>query len=257
MRSSVDTRRLKASFMVRIIGHRGAAKIWPENTLAGFEKALRLPLDGIEFDIHRTADGELIVIHDGRIDRTTNGSGLVCDMTLEDIRAAGLKDARGQMVPTFREVLDLCRGGDQELQVEIKTDAYGRFYPGLAAQIVYIIREFGFEERCRLTCFVPGVLTEAYNAFPMFRYLASINQASAQQMGGLEAAIKLFAAIPTCAMAIHKDLLSFALDMCIDRIGGDRIGAWVPNSPDELGYWMRQPILQVTTDRPDIALRYQ
>ncbi|WP_438748473.1 glycerophosphodiester phosphodiesterase family protein [Pararhizobium sp. O133] len=243
--------------MVRIIGHRGAAKLWPENTLAGFERALQLPLDGIEFDVHRTADGELVVIHDGRIDRTTNGSGLVCDMTLAEIRAAGIKDAAGQTVPMLREVLDLCRGGDQELQVEIKTDAYGRTYPGLAGEIADMLREFGMVDRSRLTSFVPNVLTEAYRVFPSIRYLASINQASAQQMGGLEAAIKRFAAIPTCAMAIHKDLLSFALDKCIELVGGDRIGAWVPNTPDELAYWMRQPILQVTTDRPDVALRYR
>lgn len=243
--------------MVRIIGHRGAAKLWPENTLAGFEKALRLPVDGIEFDVHRTADGELVIIHDGRVDRTTKGSGLVCDMTLAEIKAAGIKDVRGQTVPTLRELLDLCRGGDHELQVEIKTDAYGRSYPDLAGQIVSVLREFGIEERCRLTSFVPGALADAYRSFPHIRYLASINQASAQQVGGLEAAIGLFAAIPTCAMAIHKDLLSFALERCIDLVGAERIGAWVPNTPDELGYWMRQPILQVTTDRPDIALRYQ
>ncbi len=243
--------------MVRIIGHRGAAKVWPENTLAGFEKTLKLPIDGIEFDVHRTADGELVIVHDGRIDRTTNGSGLVCEMTLAEIRAAGIRDARGQKVPTLREVLELCRDGDHELQVEIKTDAYGRCYPGLAGQIVDILREFRIEDRCRLTSFVPGVLTDAYSAFPAMRYLASINHASAQQMGGLEAAMNIFAAIPSCAMAIHKDLLSFALEKCIDLVGNERIGAWVPNTPEELGYWMRQPILQVTTDRPDVALRYQ
>ena len=84
----------------------------PENTLPAFREAIRLGAQQIEFDISRTKDGHLVIMHDLTVDRTTNGEGAVSDMMFEDIRKldAGIKkDAKfaGAQVPTFEEVLDL------------------------------------------------------------------------------------------------------------------------------------------------------
>src|SRR5687768_16876385 len=83
-----------------VIGHRGAAGYAPENTMVSFERAIALRADAIELDVHPTSDGELVVIHDPVLDRTTNGKGLVCAQTLAQIRKL---DAGSWYHPSFHE----------------------------------------------------------------------------------------------------------------------------------------------------------
>ncbi len=109
----------------KVVGHRGAAAHAPENTLAGFRAAKALGVSWVEFDVHLTADGRCVVIHDDTIDRTTDGQGEVGQMLLDEIAsydAGGWFDPRfaGETVPTFEEVIDLL--GDLSLgaNVELK-----------------------------------------------------------------------------------------------------------------------------------------
>ncbi|GMT44270.1 MAG: glycerophosphoryl diester phosphodiesterase [bacterium] len=88
-----------------IIGHRGASGTAPENTPASFEKAIRMGVEMIELDVHRCASGELVVIHDEKINRTTSGKGLVSDKTLHELQQADAGD--GERIPTLHEVLSL------------------------------------------------------------------------------------------------------------------------------------------------------
>lgn len=87
------------------IGHRGAKGYEPENTLVSFQKALDLNVDGVELDVHLSADGEIIVIHDETIDRTTNGKGFVNGLSLQELKAF-LIDGKHE-IPTLEEVFDL------------------------------------------------------------------------------------------------------------------------------------------------------
>ncbi len=103
--------------MVEVIAHRGAAALEPENTLRGFRRAVELGADWTECDVHLTADGRLVVIHDETVDRTTDGTGAVGEMPLEQVRA--LDAGGGERVPTLQEVLQLVRGRIR-LQVELK-----------------------------------------------------------------------------------------------------------------------------------------
>lgn len=100
-----------------VVGHRGAAGLEPENTLRSFRKAIDLGADWIELDIHMTKDGELVVIHDDNVDRTTDGEGPVCNLSLEEIR--GLNAGLGEKIPTLQEVVDLARG-KIKVDIEIK-----------------------------------------------------------------------------------------------------------------------------------------
>ncbi len=93
------------------IGHRGAAGHAPENTLLSIETALSLGADVIEIDVHRSRDGELIVIHDDRIDRTTNGSGYIRDLTSTQLRTLE--------VPTLEEAMQAVKGR-ASLMIELK-----------------------------------------------------------------------------------------------------------------------------------------
>ncbi len=95
-----------------ICAHRGENGVFPENTVSGFVEAVRLGAHQIEFDLRRTKDGRLILMHDATVDRTTNGTGKVSDLTFEEIRAldAGIKKGErfaGTKIPTFEEALDV------------------------------------------------------------------------------------------------------------------------------------------------------
>lgn len=114
---------------MEIIGHRGGASIGPENTLACYKKGIEAGADMIEIDIHLTKDNRIVVCHDQSINRTTNGKGLIREMTLNEIRQYRCLDADGnvtdQQVPTLDEVFDLmletrAAGNPCKLLIEIK-----------------------------------------------------------------------------------------------------------------------------------------
>ena len=126
------------------IAHRGASDKYPENTLLAFEQALVQKADGVECDVHLTADGEVVVIHDATVDRTTDGHGAVRDLTLEKLGkldAGSWKSGRfaGQRIPTLCEVVELVHGRAQ-LFVEIKDDS-----AELAGRVVEELRRCGVE----------------------------------------------------------------------------------------------------------------
>ena len=109
-----------------ISAHRGENGVFPENTVPGFQEAVRLGASQIEFDVRHTKDGYAIIMHDDTVDRTTNGKGRVVDLTFDEIRAldAGIKKGErfvGTKVPTLEEVLD-CLPRDIWINVHIYTD---------------------------------------------------------------------------------------------------------------------------------------
>lgn len=239
---------------VAVVGHRGARNLWPENSLDGFRRTLALGIEGVEFDVHVTRDGGLVVIHDPTLERTTEGTGRVADRTVAELAATRLRDGGGAGVPTLDEVLDVFDGSGIELHIEIKTDADGRLYPGLEQRLVDVIVRRKLQDTAILTCFEPRALEIVRAIAPRQLVLASINQRSADALGGLPAALDRLLAIDGCMIAIEKGLLAERLDYCLDRVGGDRLGAWVPNEPADIAFWLAQPIRRITTDRPDIAL---
>ena len=125
---------------MKIIGHRGAAGHEPENTLISFKKALELNVDMIELDVYVLKTGELVVMHDNKVDRTTNGSGYVIDYTFEELRK--LDAGHGEQVPLLSEVLDLV---DKSVPVNIELKGIGTA-KNTAALIATYIQEKGWTE---------------------------------------------------------------------------------------------------------------
>ena len=116
--------------MVKVVAHRGFSGRYPENTKVAFLKALELEVDAIEFDVYLAKDESLIVIHDGTVDRTSDGSGSVGEMTLSEIKgldAGGWFDPtfEGQRLLTLQETLDLI-GGKTRLNVHVKAYDHDR-----------------------------------------------------------------------------------------------------------------------------------
>lgn len=120
-----------------VVAHRGGAGLEPENTLRSVERGISEGADMVEIDIHQTADGHLVVCHDESVDRTTDGHGLIRDLTLDQIRSFHITDADGHAtdlrIPTLAEVLDLVDGRVKML-VEIKRTA--DIYQGIEQQLV-------------------------------------------------------------------------------------------------------------------------
>lgn len=141
---------------MKVFAHRGSSGTHPENTLAAFRAAAALPIDGVEIDVHLTKDGEVVVIHDEKINRTTNGKGYVKDMTLEELQQydAGSwfsEEWGGERVPTLDEVLDIYEGTSHRLNIEIKSDIFP--YDGLVEKVLTIANNRGMADRLLLSSF--------------------------------------------------------------------------------------------------------
>lgn len=124
------------------VAHRGASAHAPENTMAAFHKGVEMKSDYIEIDVQMTADEELVIIHDTTVNRTTNGTGAVGDLTLEEIRAldAGSwfsEEFAGEKIPTFEEVLDAFRG-KVGILIELKSP---ELYPGMEEKVANALKE--------------------------------------------------------------------------------------------------------------------
>jgi glycerophosphoryl diester phosphodiesterase len=155
-----------------VIAHRGASRERPENTLAAFERALELGVDGVELDVHLTRDGHPVVIHDERLDRTTDGSGPVGDHTLAELRrldAGAWFDAayRGERIPTLAEVLERVGRHPLLINIELKTDRIA--YPGLERRVGAILERAGCVERAVVSSFRPATLRKIREAAPSVR----------------------------------------------------------------------------------------
>lgn len=132
---------------IMIVGHRGAAGLAPENTMASFKKALELGVDIIELDIHLSADDKLIVMHDHNVKRTTNGTGEIAELTLAEIKKLDAGSSfhqkhSNEKVPTLTEVFDLV-GNKCKVMIEIKWPKKG-IYEGLVDELVNILEKENF-----------------------------------------------------------------------------------------------------------------
>jgi glycerophosphoryl diester phosphodiesterase len=139
---------------VSIVAHRGLSAEEPENTMRSFRRAVAVGCDLVELDVHRTRDGHVVVIHDDTVDRTTDGTGHVRDLSLAEIRA--LDAGKGERVPTFDEVCAWAAGAAVTLSVELKQAAPvgGRPRdPDLAAGVLVWLRRHGLLERCLVHSF--------------------------------------------------------------------------------------------------------
>lgn len=141
--------------MTQVWAHRGASADAPENTLPAFELAAEQGADGVELDVQLTRDGEVVVMHDETLDRTTDGSGWVADQSLDELRrldaSAGRPGFAGTRVPTLAEVLTLARGAGLVVNVELKNNEVA--YVGLEERVLDEVAAAGMARRVVLSSF--------------------------------------------------------------------------------------------------------
>lgn len=186
------------------IGHRGACGHAPENTLASIEKAISLGCDLTEVDLRRTADGSLILLHDERVDRTTNGKGLVADMNLEEVRK--LDAGGGQNIPTLEEALKTARGRIG-LILELKAE-------GLAYDVSGVVRASGFPGEFIYASFLHDELQHVRRADPdantlvLFKRLPRNPASEATKLQATHVGLRFDSAAPSLVKALHKARLT-------------------------------------------------
>src|SRR2546430_4742952 len=225
-------------------GHRGNPDECPENTLASFRPAIELGVDLIECDVHRSEDGGLPVIHDHLLDRTTNGSGLVRDHTMAELKgfdAGRWKDARfaGERIPSLDEVLALAKG-HIGVAIEIKNLPWP--YPGIENAVVQAVRGAGmvgdvvvisFDHRSikRIAELEPQILTGVLEASRTVDLLRVMDDAEADlfcpHWGSIE---------PETAEELHA--------------AGKLIGVWTVDDAVSLAWSKALPANAIYTNKP-------
>ena len=145
---------------VKLAAHRGYSAKFPENTLLAMREAVKLDIDMLEIDLHMTKDGEIILMHDHLVDRTSNGTGLISEKTFAEMRALDVgawkgAEFAGERVPTFREFLEFFKDYPTlEVNVELKD------YPAHRGELAYescdkslaLIEEYGITDRVYINC---------------------------------------------------------------------------------------------------------
>ena len=204
---------------MKIWAHRGCSQMYPENTLLAFEKAREIQgLTGIELDIQLTRDGEIVVIHDERVDRTTDGIGFVRDFTLAEIKRLHINAGSNsdQRIPTIKEVLDLLEPGMRSglmLNIELKNSVYP--YEGMEQKIVELIHGRGLQE---------AIVYSSFSALSLERIKSLDDKA---ELGILDSKVSdcLYKLKGGCgAVALHPYWRN--IDLPMERIKGYTVRAW-------------------------------
>lgn len=138
--------------MILKIGHRGAGGYVPENTLKSFEKAIKLGVNAIEFDVRQTKDKKLIIFHDEKVNRLTSSKGFVKNLTLKQIKSLNIN---GESIPTFQEALDFIDKKIEKIFVEIKET-------GFEGRVLREIKKRRLEDRAIIISFLESALKKVH-----------------------------------------------------------------------------------------------
>jgi len=155
---------MKSQEKILIFAHRGASTLAPENTLKAFKKAIELKADYIEFDLHQSKDGEIVIMHDANTFRTTGHLGLIKDMTLNKLKKLNCGD--GEKIPTLEELINLTKG-KIGLNCEIKMK-------GIAQKIIELLKEADLFESTIISSFIHSELLKFKKLEPSLK-IASLN----------------------------------------------------------------------------------
>jgi glycerophosphoryl diester phosphodiesterase len=230
-----------------LIAHRGAAADAPENTIAAFELALEQGADGLDLDVHLSADEHPVVIHDFTLERTTDGSGPVSALRVRELKrldAGGWRDRRfeGQRVQTLQEVFERFRDRAR-FWLELKGGA--ALYPGLEERVVSTIEIYDVVDRVLVQSFDPIALATVRSLNPEIRVGALVAQDPLD---------------PALLGPDAPDAICPAIGLCSAELVGTIRGAgrdcyvWTVNEPAQVDLLVAWGVSGIITDRPG-ALR--
>jgi glycerophosphoryl diester phosphodiesterase len=155
--------------MTLILAHRGYTAAYPENTMKAFTEASNAGADGLELDVQMTKDGELVVIHDEKVDRTTNGTGMVKDFNVKDLRRLDARFNNKTMtkkepIPLLEEVLEWMSGTDLICNIELKNSIVP--YAGMEEKVIALVRDYNLADRIIISSFNHYSIVYSYRVAP-------------------------------------------------------------------------------------------
>jgi glycerophosphoryl diester phosphodiesterase len=238
--------------MTLIASHRGGALEWPENSPTAFRHTAALPVDQVEFDIHPTADGALVVHHDATLDRTTSGHGPLAVHTLAELRALTLKGTAGESMLTLAELAALFAPTTITLRMELKPDAAHRPYPGLLHAALAVLDAAGLRARTVVTSFQADSVAEAVRTPGLAGAIWLVSPAVQDDIGlpGIQAVLN---EINCTAVGIRENNLDTGVRHAL-RACGLSVGAWAVNSEPAIRRMLALGVDVFTTDIPTTAL---
>jgi glycerophosphoryl diester phosphodiesterase len=236
-----------------IAAHRGGALLWPENSLTAFRGALALGVDLVELDVHLTRDGEVVVIHDPTLERTTTGHGTVGARTWPELAGVTVRGTAGEGIPRLAEVLDLVRPSGVRLLLEIKAGPDRAPYPGIEAAVLRLLEERRLTTRTTVMAFDWRTLERLRALSPTLRLTGLLDRRGADAIGGVRTAAERLARLRVEDLGIERTLLTPEA-VAAARAAGLTIGVWTVNAADQLRTALEAGVDYVTTDRPDLAL---
>jgi len=242
-----------------VAAHRGGAALWPENSLLAFRSALALGVDALELDLHLTADGEVVVLHDPSLDRTSTGTGAVRDLKLADLAAVRLKTREGavtaERVPTFAQVLDLVAPTSAELLPEIKVDANRQRYDGIEEKVLALIRARGLRSRTTIQAFQVETIRRLRELEPKARTMLLVARGDVERDRARPAeAVRRARELGATDLGMNHRLIDTDV-MSAARAAGIRVAAWTPNEEADIRRMVELGVDMVMSDRPDLAKR--
>jgi glycerophosphoryl diester phosphodiesterase len=238
--------------MTDIASHRGGALLWPENSRLAFEETAKLPVEQVEFDVHPSRDGRLVVIHDDTLERTTDGRGAVCQHDWADLNRLVLKGTGGQRMLLLEEVVEIFRPTPIVLRLEMKAGPGRAPYPDHPARIVAALRASGMLDRTVMTSFQLGTVVEAPRHGKPMRHVWLVTPATQIDIG-LAEVIDLAYSNGVPMLGLRANMLD-APTVDAVRAAGLGIGGWACNDAAAIARMFELGVDVFTTDRPDLAL---
>jgi glycerophosphoryl diester phosphodiesterase len=237
---------------MNVFAHRGYSSLYPENTMTAFKKVEFAGSYGIELDVQLTKDGEVVIIHDERVDRTTNGTGFVQDFTLNEIKrlnAGNIIDpiATNETIPTFEEYCQWVKTTNLITNVELKTSII--YYKDIEKKVIAIIESHHLEDKIILSSFNHLSLIEAKRIAPSIS-TAALVPSEGLQNGGFYCNKYGFS-------YLHPDYVSID-DSTIKECEQYNVGVnvWTVNSIDHLEYAIKMGVSGIITNFPLECLTY-
>jgi glycerophosphoryl diester phosphodiesterase len=215
------------------VGHRGARALEPENTLRSFRRAVELGVDAVELDVRRTKDGKIVVIHDDKVDRTTDGSGLVKELSLEEIK--GFRTEEGETIPSLGEILDFLKD---------------------KVKVLIELKEAGFEEKVLELVREREMLDDVIVVSFSEDALARVRELDERVATGLiyvrhrkprETALGLGAEY---LLPLYR--FTHSADVKKAHEAGLKVIVWTINTPEEVTIYKQKGVDGIATDKPNI-----
>lgn len=237
-----------------IASHRGGALLWPENSRLAFENTAALPVDFVEFDVQRTADGVLAVFHDATVERVLAGEGAVRDLTWAQISAMPYRAGPTAHVLTLQETLAIFAPTRVALRLEIKPGVGLAPYEGIEAEVVAELTAAGLRARTLITSFRRDILMAVRNLGGAGLGLGWLIADPVAHLVADDAALWRLALEAGATQAALRIALLTPQRVAGAAAAGVSLGAFAVHTQAEIAHAVACGAYAFTSDRPDLAL---